>query len=119
MATDMSNWRLNVENELKGLADEQFQRNVWFGQSTMWVDSPNEQFCRFFDDVDIPNFLGQANNGLNEEQEVQLTHLTKLMRKLSDETPTSVKPEELIDDPRWIAIRKQAAIVYDLLTKRR
>jgi len=99
-----------------GIADEAHQRTSWFGVGP-WINSPDEQFCRFFDDADVPEFLSRANNRLSDEQALHLTKLNVMMRKLSDNTLDIIKPEDLIDDPRWQEIRKQASITLDAMSE--
>ncbi len=116
MAEDMAIWRRLVLDEVRSIADEQQQRKTWFGVGPL-IDGPTEQFCAFFDNASVPDFLVRFDNGLNEEQIVQLTQLTAQMRHLSDTIRGFIRPADLIDDPRWEEIRKQAAITLDVLSK--
>ncbi len=115
MATDMKIWRKRAIDELKTIADEEWQRTIWFGGGGgRWVDSPSEQICSF-DDLLIPEILEHPDHGLTEDQVSQFMRLSQMMDHLVDNTPDSISPEYLIDDPRWQDIRKQAAITLKTL----
>ena len=111
MAEDMTVWRKLVIDEIRTLSDEEFQRKAWFGEG-QWQSSPDEDFCLFFDNARVPEFLAHADNGLDKLQASRLARLSDMMRHLSDNLPNAIKPEELIDDPRWQAIRDQARVTF-------
>jgi len=46
-----------------------------------------------------------------------LRRLESLMDDLVENTPDSIRPEDLIDDPRWREIRKQAVVTLAVLSK--
>src|SRR5215204_168034 len=114
MPVDLKSWRRVVEQTVAGIADEALQRRAWFGIGPE-ESSPDEEFCMFFDDAAIEEFLERDDTGLNEEQVEAGKHLVKLMGELADQTPEHVEPEDLIDDPRWQAIRKAAARFHKML----
>ena len=110
MATDMMIWRRRVIDELDRIADEDFQRTVWFGGGGgRWVDSPDETICAY-DDLFVPRILAGPGHGLDPGEAIELERLNSLMDDLVKNTPESVRPEDLIDDPRWGQIRKQASV---------
>lgn len=111
----MAAWRTVVEQVVGGIADEDLQRRAWFGKGPEEF-SPDEAFNQFFGDAAIDDFLARPNNGLNEEQIRSGRHLLDLMKRLSDETPQFIKPEDLIDDPRWRRIREAAQQFLDALS---
>lgn len=114
----MDQWRSLVVDEVRSVADEAFQRTVWFGGGDgRWVGSPTEQFCGFFDNASVPEFLARDDHGLNKDQLAELTLLTKMMARLSREGgPDIDRPEYLIDDPRWVSIRQQAKMTLETLS---
>lgn len=114
MAVDLKAWRKAVEQVVGGVADEALQRRAWFGIGPE-ESSPDEEFCQFFDDAAIEEFLDRDDTGLNERQIKSGRHLVKLMRQLSDHTPNHINPADLIDDPRWQEIREAAARFHQLL----
>jgi hypothetical protein len=114
MAADLNSWRTVVEQVIDGLADESLQRRSWFGLGPE-ESSPGEEFCMFFDDAAIEEFLKRDDTGLNQEQLAAGKHLVRLMSDLADHTPEHIAPEALIDDPRWQEIRKAAARFRELL----
>ena len=117
MSTDMRVWRQRAVNQLKIMADEEFQRKVWFGHGEgRWVDSPTEQICKY-DDLFVPIILQNPESGLTANEKESLASIDRMMDDLVESTPDSISPEYLIDDPRWVAIRKQAAMTLDVLSR--
>ncbi|HWD60179.1 MAG TPA: hypothetical protein VG308_17975 [Stellaceae bacterium] len=114
MAVDVKAWRRVVEDVVAGLADEAMQRRAWFGLGPE-VSSPDDEFCMFFGDAAVEEFLERDDTGLGAGQRAAGRHLFKLMRDLSDQTPEHIEPEALIDDPRWQEIRNAAARFAKLL----
>jgi hypothetical protein len=108
MATNIDVWRTVVEDVVRWIADEQGQRRAWFGIGPE-VSSPDEDFCAFFDDAAVPEFLDRADARLNATQREAGERLVRLMHKLADATPEHIAPETLIDDPRWQEVRRVAA----------
>ena len=68
-----------------------------------------------FGDAAIEEFLDRTDTGLNQAQLEAGRHLLELMRQLSDQTPSHIEPDDLIDDPRWREIREAATHFYKLL----
>lgn len=114
MAVDVKAWRRVVEQVVDGLADEALQRRAWFGVGPE-ESSPDEEFCMFFGDAAIEEFLDRDDVGLSASQLAAGRHLLKLMRELSDQTPDHIEPADLIDDPRWRRVRQAAARFLKLL----
>ena len=114
MPVNIDTWRRLIERVVGGLADEALQRRAWFGIGPE-ESSPDEEFCMFFDDAAIEEFLERDDNGLNDQQLQAGKHLVKLMNDLADQTPEHIEPENLIDDPRWGEIRMTAACFHRLL----
>jgi hypothetical protein len=117
MPTDIRVRRRLIEQVVSGIADEGMQRRAWFGIGSE-ESSPDEEFNQFFSDAAVDEFLARNDTGLNEAQMKSGKRLVAMMRKLSDQTSSHMKPEDLIDDPRWQKIRKAAAEFSALLTAR-
>ncbi|MCO5081986.1 MAG: hypothetical protein M9955_10070 [Rhizobiaceae bacterium] len=115
MTADMNAWGKVVREAVAGLADEAVQRRSWFGLGPE-VSSPDEAFNQFFGDAAIEEFLKLPENGLNQQQHDACAALVEMMETLSKYTPQSISSDTLIDDPRWVAIRAQAAQVSRLLS---
>jgi len=114
MPLDLKSWRKTIEQVVGGIADEALQRRAWFGIGPE-ESSPDEEFCMFFDDAAVPEFLERDDTGLNEEQVRAGKDLVKLMGELADQTSEHVEPKDLIDDPRWQEVRKAASRFHKLL----
>ncbi len=114
MPVDLKAWRNVVRQVVSTIADENLQRRAWFGVGPE-VSSPDEEFCKFFGDAAVEDFLKRGDNGLNSQQLDAGKHLLTLMKRLSDETPNHIPPLSLIDDPRWREVREAAARFSTLL----
>jgi len=114
MPTDLAAWRKVVEQVVDAISDEALQRRAWFGIGPeVW--SPDEAFTQLFDDAAIEAFLDRPDVGLSNRQLEAGKHLVDLMEELSGHTPQHIDPADLIDDPRWQAIRAAAARFTALL----
>ncbi|SED85908.1 hypothetical protein SAMN05444161_4212 [Rhizobiales bacterium GAS191] len=114
MTVNIEAWRKVFKQVVSGLANEGSQRRGWFGIGPE-QSSPGEEFNMFFNDVAAKALLARKDNGFTEPQQCAAQELYNLMRKLSDETPDNIFPEDLIDDPRWIEVRLAAARPLALL----
>jgi hypothetical protein len=108
MPVDLFAWRTVIQQVVDGIGDEALQRRAWFGPGPE-ISSPDEMFNQFFGDAAVAEFLDRNDNGLNNLQRQAGIRLTRLMRELSDQTPGHIEANQLIDDPRWQAIRTAAA----------
>src|SRR5260370_34495931 len=107
MSLDIDAWKNVVKQVVGGLADEDLQRRAWFGSGPE-VSSPDDDFCAFFGDIAIEDFLDRDDAGLDKKQREAGRRLVSLMRDLSARTPQHIDPSELIDDPRWRQVREAA-----------
>ena len=67
MAVELKAWRKVVEEVVAGIADEALQRRAWFGVGPEEL-SPDEEFCQFFDDAAIEEFLDRGGTGMNKNK---------------------------------------------------
>ena len=103
MSVNIDKWFTVIKQTVEFMADEEATRRAWFGIGPE-VDSPGENFCQFFGDAAVMEFLDRTDHGLTPPQFAALKDLAALMRKLSDETPDDIDTAigaELINDPRW------------------
>jgi hypothetical protein len=114
MAVDLNAWRTVLKQVVGAIADEELQRRAWFGIGPE-ESTPDEDICQLFGDAAIEEFLDRTDTGLNQAQLEAGRHLLELMRQLSDQTPSHIEPDDLIDDPRWREIREAATHFYKLL----
>jgi hypothetical protein len=114
MTVDIEAWRKVFKQVVAGLADEDSQRRGWFGVGPE-QSSPAEAFNMFFGDVGSKELLARQDSGFTVPQQQAAHDLYNRMRKLSDETPARIDPNDLIDDPRWIEVRNAAARLLALL----
>ncbi len=114
MAVDLKNWRTVVKQVVGDLANESLQRRAWFGVGPE-ESSPDEDFCQFFGDAAVEEFLDRRDAGLSHEQREAGRYLLQLMREIAAQLPQHVEPASLIDDPRWEKVRKAAQRFHQLI----
>jgi|SRR6267143_6687536 hypothetical protein len=103
---DFGLWRQNVIDAARRAADRTYQQRVWFGQGPE-VDSPNELLCTFLDDLVFEEFL--VHPKLSHRERTAASHLYKTVETYADCTPKTLKPSDVIDDPRFESVRRAAA----------
>lgn len=114
----METWRENVREAVEALADEELQRRSWLGNGPEVYD-PIEAFEQFFTDADAEGFFKRSDNGLSLPLSKAFAALLVEMEQLEKIGATSWHPQKLVDDVRWIAVRRKAASVFQLLAEER
>ena len=102
---DFAFWRQSVINAAKRAADRTYQERVWFGHGPE-RDSPDELLCTFLDDLVFEQFL--VNPKLSNLERTAASHLYKAVETYADCTPRTLKPEDVINDPRFENLRTAA-----------
>ena len=116
MAADMKVWRKVLLQIVEAVADEEFQRRAWFGIGPE-QSSPGETVNQFFSNAAFQDFLARHDNGLSREQTNAGRQLYDLMERFISNTPVHLKPEQVIDEPRWGEIRQVAKRFLELMDK--
>ena len=114
MSINIVGWRTVLRQIVAAIADEEFQRQTWFGGSH-YIFGPDEAFNSFLGDAATEAFLERDDTGLDEPQMEAGRKLLRQMTILCDATPNPIDPYEMIDDPRWQEIRQSAAHFSALL----
>jgi hypothetical protein len=99
-------WRQNVINAAKRAADRRYQERAWFGHGPE-RDSPDELLCTFLDDLVFEQFL--VHPKLPKHERPAASHLYKTVDAYADCTPKTLRPSDVIDDPRFESVRTAAA----------
>lgn len=93
---------------IRNISSLDYQQRIWVDNADPNIfDNWEETMCRFFDDADIDNFLGDLTPytnlayGLNQHHINALWKLRYKMRQYSDATPRTMNPEDVLDDLRW------------------
>ena len=107
-------WRKNIREALEWIADEHHQREVWVPGTSYW-DHADEAICTLFDDDQFPLFIESPVIGLTGLQRSKAIEVRDAVDRLIQEEPGSWSGSWLVDDPRWIHIRKLAKELLDLL----
>ena len=105
-------WKSNIYNSLKSVADLDYQKQTWFGNSK-YVSSFNETINILYDDNSFEDFI--ENDYWKEKPETNelLNAFFELHNKISMyEEPES--EDKIIEDSEWLSITKQANIVLQL-----
>ena len=114
MTRDVSLWRKKLCSALDLLADENFQRENWFGRGK-YVDSPDEQYNNLFTDYDIEEFVDSPEIALNPQQRAAGQRLIDMLEAFDKSVGPELLPEVVIDHPKWVEIRHAARQFLDLL----
>ncbi len=93
-------------NAAKRAADRTYQQRAWFGHGPK-RDSPDELLCTSLDDLVFEQFL--VHPKLSQGERTAASHLYKTVEAYADGTPKTLKPSEVIDDPRFESVRTAAA----------
>jgi hypothetical protein len=107
VSIDQEAWRSVIIGAVRSLADESGQRRAWFGVGPE-MGSPDEEVNQFLGDAAFAEYLDLADNGLDESQLAAGQRLLQQMRHFSESTPNILKPEDVIDDPKWKDVRHAA-----------
>ncbi len=107
-------WRGRVKQAVRGLADEAMQRRGWLGIGPE-ESSPTEDICQLVDDTDFEKYLDTANAGYTTKQVEAGKQLLIMIQQFPHKVRDKIKPEELINDPRWVKIRDAAKNFLTLL----
>ncbi|WDD97739.1 hypothetical protein [Thalassomonas actiniarum] len=100
-------WKQHVVEILTNIADENFQKKIWFSD-TLYCSTPGELYCILFDDYSIELFIDDNDVNLNANQKANGKILINLMDEFSEECGDNMTAENTINNLKWKAIRKQA-----------
>jgi hypothetical protein len=114
MSIDVKLWRQNLRSELRMAADKQFQRENWFGLGNR-IDSPSDVYNRLFSDLGIEEFITCQEIGLDEQRKAAGSDFVAKLRAFEKVVDPELRPEAVIDHPKWIEIRRAAQRFLDAL----
>ena len=107
-------WRKNACEIIGNVADEEFQRDAWFGKGG-YVSSPQEVFNQVFNDLAFEEFIVSPEIDLNDLQKAAANRLVEKMRYFEKLVSEDLRPEQVIDHPAWREVRQTAKRLLDLL----
>ncbi|MGH2572317.1 MAG: hypothetical protein ACRDGU_02315 [Actinomycetota bacterium] len=100
-----------VENALRELADEAYQRRLWLASGGSEVSSFTECVSRLWDDSGLSEALDQPHSVYTPEIDDHLRELRAFLGRIDD----SRSPEAILKDPRLESVRAMAyALLQDL-----
>jgi hypothetical protein len=102
---DFAVWRHNVITAAKRASDRTYQERAWFGHGPE-LDSPDELLCTFLDDLVFEQFL--VHPKLSPSEQTAASHLYTTVEAYVS-SPKTLKPSDVIDDPRFERVRTAAA----------
>lgn len=109
-------WKSRVRSVLERIADENYQRQAWFNQHAE-VSSPDELINQLLGDFRFEDFVNARDIGLSHGQRDAARKCLELLKSFCAQTPEHLDPSKIIDDARWIKIRKAAKEVLRVLEK--
>lgn len=101
----------NIYNDIIELSDLSLQRKLWLNENndTGLISSYVEVMCRLFDDSGLDDFIDNSSSkiGLANSVIFELNRLRELLNNYDEKESV----EEIINDPEWKKIIKQAKVV--------
>jgi hypothetical protein len=113
MGIDPELWRKNIKDDLDWLSDEDHQRRVWAHNLSDW-DFPDEAVYSLGDHA-FAEFIDAPEIGLNPAQKAKAREFKAVFDRFLEERPAHLEGAWLVDDPRWVHIRKLARELLDML----
>jgi hypothetical protein len=100
-----------VEDALRELADESYQRELWLAAASPEVSSLMECHSRLFDDSGLGSALDELEAVYDRQIDQRLRDLARVLAGVDDSRP----PEAILDDPQLGRVRTMAfALLEDL-----
>ena len=113
MNSEDVDWRQAACEIIGHIADEQYQRENWFGQGR-FISEPTEMYNEVFDDLALEDVLVSHKYGLTDIQQKAGWAFIEAMNAFErpiDELTTV----QIIDHPMWREIRRTARAFVDAL----
>lgn len=107
-------WTANITGVLERIADAQYQKMAWFNCHAE-ISSPDELINQLFGDYLFESFIESKEAGLSENQQSAARAFSATLKEFCDQTPQILDPREVIEDPRWMRIRRDAASLLNVL----
>ena len=80
-------WKSAIRGALHHVADEAYQRRSWFRLSPTECSSPDDVFCRLFDDLYFSEFLASGEVNLTDQKRMAGKTPGAEMDRFADATP--------------------------------
>jgi len=106
-------WIMKLRETLSELADLEYQRRVWLGQSPNEVSSFEEAVCQLYDDYDLKGFL--ATRLENIENAAEIREIFESLETSIGAVDESLDPRVLIESPEMNSVRDVARRALGLL----
>lgn len=98
-------WLKTFRYELAHIADEEYQRRVWFGLDPKYIGSPDETMSDIYDGLYVEDILsGKIKVDLTPEQMEVLREFMAVYGPYIDawpDWPDLPTAQEVLDDPKW------------------
>ena len=102
-----------VEDALRELADEKYQRELWLASDGPEVSSLSECISRLLDDSGLGDALEAPDPVYTAEIDRRLLALQDLLTRMDDSRP----PHEILDDPQLAQARGIASGLLQVLRR--
>jgi hypothetical protein len=103
----------NIYRRIIELSNLSLQRKLWLNESndTGLISSYAELMSSLFDDFNFNDFIDRTSSeiGLSDDAIIELNKLRELLNNYNDKE----SDEEIINDPEWEKIVKQAKVVIE------
>jgi hypothetical protein len=102
-------WIANLVEASAHMADRAHQELRWLSPDAYAWERPEELINMLIDDCAFERFIDEFASAFSEDQRRTAFAFRDGLNRYCDETPTHLNPAEVLGDPRWEAIRQNAA----------
>jgi hypothetical protein len=112
--TDYTSWKSRVLAAIGDISNLDFQRRAWLKRGPE-VSSFAEVINNLYDDCLFEDFLRHAEGNSGFISEESLNEMIILRDMINNYDEFGKVDSEIISDPKWIAIAKQANKLYKII----
>lgn len=110
-----------IKDHIHDFSSKEIQYEAWFIRKKI-ISTPNEDYCMLFDDWKIEKYVYAKDNYLTRNENNELKELIDMLNNYGNKHRNSLgflelNPEIVYYDEEWGKIRKQAELLYKLLSK--
>jgi hypothetical protein len=102
-------WIANLVEAAAHIANRDLQELRWLSPDAYAWERPEELINVLFGDCAFERFIDEFASTFSEDQCRTAFALRDGLNRYCDDTPTHLNPAEVLGDPRWEAIRQNAA----------
>lgn len=106
-------WIANLVDDAIAISNKEQQELRWLAPDAQTWERPEELFNDLFDAHVFEGFIEEFNSTFSNDQRSAAFALRDGLNRYGDATQKWLDPSEVLADPRWEAIRRDAARFID------